>query len=268
MARRPAKMVKAALRVVQVLEFFDARRREATVKDFVEAFALPQSSASELLKSLVTLGYLEHDRARRIFRPTLRGALVQGWFCPALIKEGQFLARMDRLARSSGQEVVLAAMQGTGLGHLYIADDRPRRRVTYGPCDVFASALGRALLSTWAEGDLRGLVRRLNAEEARPDRWADANALLSDLANVAAVGHAATANEGGSGRGMIAVPLEIDDGRVLALGMSCEPHHIREAVSVADRLHELILDARARIEGHPEMRAPRETIGLSGRKVT
>jgi len=73
------KMVKSAQRVMELLEFFTAERPEATVMDIVRVLDYPQSSASELLRCLVSLGYLSYDRYRRTYRPTTRVPLLGSW---------------------------------------------------------------------------------------------------------------------------------------------------------------------------------------------
>ena len=57
--------VKSAARVFEVLEYFDRIRRAATVMEIARTLDYPQSSTSVLLRSMVELGYLEQDPARR-----------------------------------------------------------------------------------------------------------------------------------------------------------------------------------------------------------
>lgn len=57
--------VKSALRVLEILEVFDAERRPPRVTDIVEPMNLPQSSASMLLKTMVARGYMDFDAASR-----------------------------------------------------------------------------------------------------------------------------------------------------------------------------------------------------------
>src|SRR3546814_19151587 len=61
-------VVKSAGRVLRILEYFDSVRREACVSEISRTMKWTQSSTSVLLKSLVSLGYLQHDRFRRTYR--------------------------------------------------------------------------------------------------------------------------------------------------------------------------------------------------------
>src|SRR5690606_41118792 len=64
-----ASVVKSAGRALQILEYFDAVQREASVSEISRALHCPQSSTSVLLRSLVHLGYLQNDRYRRTYYP-------------------------------------------------------------------------------------------------------------------------------------------------------------------------------------------------------
>lgn len=56
-------LVKSALRVLEILELFDAGRRPLRVADIVDRMNVPQSSPSMLLKTLVARGYMDFDAA-------------------------------------------------------------------------------------------------------------------------------------------------------------------------------------------------------------
>src|SRR3546814_17492015 len=76
-------VVKSAGRVLRILEYFDSVQREACVSEISRTLKWPQSSTSVLLKSLVSLGYLQKDRYRRTYRPTRRGSLLGHCLAPA-----------------------------------------------------------------------------------------------------------------------------------------------------------------------------------------
>lgn len=65
-------LVKSALRVLEILELFDAERRPLRVADIVDRMNVPQSSASMLLKTLVARGYMDFDAASREYCPSVR----------------------------------------------------------------------------------------------------------------------------------------------------------------------------------------------------
>ena len=71
--------VKSAARVLEIFEYFGDERRALSLKDIVARLAYPQSSTTNLLKSLTTLGYLNYDRATRTYLPTFRVARLGQW---------------------------------------------------------------------------------------------------------------------------------------------------------------------------------------------
>ena len=51
--------IKSARRVFEIMEFFDHERRPLGLKTICDTLGYPVSSGAAMLKSLVTLGYLE-----------------------------------------------------------------------------------------------------------------------------------------------------------------------------------------------------------------
>src|SRR3546814_3014450 len=99
-------VVKSAGRVLRILEYFDSVQREACVSEISRTLKWPQSSTSVLLKSLVSLGYLQNDRFRRTYRPTRRVCLLGNWVDPALVRQGALLMQADELARRTHKTVI------------------------------------------------------------------------------------------------------------------------------------------------------------------
>ena len=73
------KVVKSAGRVLEIFEFFAHRHAPATVSEVAAALEFPLSSTSVLLKSLLTLGYLEYSARSREYQPTIRFAVLGTW---------------------------------------------------------------------------------------------------------------------------------------------------------------------------------------------
>src|SRR5882762_11753181 len=105
--------VKIAKRVIEVFEYFDAEHPHATVMDIARRYGRPQSSTSELLSSLVAMGFLYKDRRRRAYTPTARVAMLGACVQPELLRDRTLLSRMDTLAKSANCCVSLLGMVGT-----------------------------------------------------------------------------------------------------------------------------------------------------------
>lgn len=165
----PDSVVKSAGRALQILEFFDEVQREACVTEISRALRYPQSSTSVLLRSLVSMGYLQHDRYKRTYFPTRRVSLLGSWVDQSLMQRGELLDAAESLHRASQQTVVMATANGLYAQYIYV--QRARRETddtdlaSIGRMlPIGKTAVGKALLSTYDEAYIAKLVRRLNAE--------------------------------------------------------------------------------------------------------
>jgi len=165
----PDSVVKSAGRTLQILEFFDEVQREACVTEISRALHYPQSSTSVLLRSLVSMGYLQHDRYKRTYFPTRRVSLLGSWVDQSLMQRGELLDAAESLHRASQQTVVMATANGLYAQYIYVQRAR-RDAESNDPASigrmlpVARTAVGKALLSTYDETYIAKLVRRLNAE--------------------------------------------------------------------------------------------------------
>jgi DNA-binding IclR family transcriptional regulator len=163
--------VKSAARVLEILEFFDDVRREASVGEIASRLNYPQSSTSVLLKSPVDLGYLGYDAASRSFLPTVRIALLGTWLDGGPMRDGRLIRLLEELAFLTGDTVILAARNGIFSQFVHVIQARAAMRfhVPQGSRRLLVwSATGFALLSAIADDDIRGLVRRTNSELSLP----------------------------------------------------------------------------------------------------
>jgi DNA-binding IclR family transcriptional regulator len=165
----PDTVVKSAGRALQILEFFDDVRREVSVAEISRALQYPQSSTSSLLRSLVSMGYLQHDRFARTYHPTRRVSLLGNWVDPSLVQHGALLEAAKTLTRQTGQTVAMATTNGLHAQYIYI--QRPEHfqdqgfGLTIGALrPIGRTAVGQALLSAHSDNYVERLLRRINAE--------------------------------------------------------------------------------------------------------
>ncbi len=235
------KIVKSAGRVVELLEFFDRDRAEITVMDVVRTLDYPQSSASELLHCLVSLGYLTYDRYRRTYQLTARVALLGAWAHPDLFRSGQLLSVIDHLVAETGETAVIGAIDGgVWLRYIHVASHSAcsvsgiNRGMTRSPIH---SALGRVMLSHWSENKIQHIVHRLNAEEQCAERRIRVPDLLEALRGVADAGYAVVSDEDGGEHPMVAVNIPVENGvQQLALGLTFSPALMPDVANLAKTL--------------------------------
>jgi DNA-binding IclR family transcriptional regulator len=187
------RLVKSAYRVMQVFEFFSERRTPANATEIARSLNFPQSSTSMLLKSLTTLGYLEYRHESRKFQPTIRLSLLGGWVPDRLTIADRILAFLGRLQEFTGETVLLGTQHRHFVRCIFVLPGASPQS-----CDVptgtlwpiCTTAMGDALLSLKGEADIRGIVRRANAEETDPARRVAPGALFERLDRYRAQGFA------------------------------------------------------------------------------
>jgi len=214
------KKIKSAQRALEVLEYFNAERGEATVMDIARAMGYPQSSTSELLSCLVVLGYLHRDRYARTYRPSARVALLGAWVQPRLFRDGSLLPMMDDLADQTGLTIALATKIDLQIQFIHEVQGResPRHRsFDHKNTLLLHSASGKTLLSQLDQSLVRQIVHRLNAD-SEPEMRVSFDTLSAELDDIRTKGYAL--GQDGEGGAMIAVLLPQSDGHeLLSLGI-------------------------------------------------
>lgn len=177
-------VIKSAQRVLAILEYFKERQRSATVGDIAGALRLPQSSVSMLVKSLVSLGYLEHGEKSRLLRPSYRVALLGNWIQKSFFKHGPLTDTMEAIQHDIGETVVLGRQNGPLMQYVHIVDASYAIRLfihigTLRP--MTRTALGLMLLTQRPEHQIRAIVRRNNADADDSQQRVNERALLAEI---------------------------------------------------------------------------------------
>jgi DNA-binding IclR family transcriptional regulator len=238
-------VVKSAGRALQILEFFDGVQCEVSVSEISRALQLPQSSTSALLRSLVSMGYLQHDRHSRTYQPTRRVSLLGNWVDPSLVQRGALLELARSLMLQTGQTVVMATVNGLHAQYIYI--QRPARfqdqalRVTIGALRPLGrTAVGKALLSAQNDNYLERLLRRINAERPIGEAPIIIPEFIDNLRTSCKQGY--FGGPGGShGDGAVALVLDRDQ-QQLALAVEGPSEELEEQeTKIATILHEAFM---------------------------
>lgn len=184
MTTREERTIKSARRVLEILEYFDRDHPSATVMDMSRALAYPQSSTSELLRSLTRLGYLHYNRYRRTYSPKARVALLGSWVDPALFRGGSVLGAVDRVAEMVGETVLLSTATNYVLQHLHVVQGTSEHAVhEHAGRDesLLHSPQGHLILSSYRDMHIRSALHRLNAEEPDPEQRVQITEMLQRL---------------------------------------------------------------------------------------
>lgn len=240
--REPAlpSLVKSATRVLQIFDFFDEVRREAKVHEIAERLNFPQSSTSVLLKSLVELGFLDHDPVTRTFLPTPRIALLGSWEDGGPMRDGSIIRMMEELSDRTGEAIVLASRNGPYAQDVRVVQGRgpdplplPQglRRL------AVRSGTGLVLLMDEPDELVQALCRRANAD-AGLGQMIDCRRVQADIAQTRRSGYYFSRGLVTPGVGSLAMPLPkgLDArGRPFAIGVTGRVHDLepREAQLVS-----------------------------------
>lgn len=251
-----AGKAKLAKRVIEVLEFLGVRDEPVTVMDIARHYGRPQSSTSELLSSLVSMGLLYKDPATRAFSPTPRLATLGAGAQPDFIRNGRLFNYMDSLARTTRKTVGLLGVVGT---HVQVfrwlpGARRTMRQVGSGSAELLSnSAAGLLLISTYAQPQARGILWRLNAEAPDEAKFNFAET-LARVETCRRQGHVIGNSGFIPGAQMSAVLLPRQTGeRPLALAIVGAPEGVREADALIETMRHGLQQA---LSGEPDGSAP------------
>lgn len=112
--------VKSAVRVLDIFEFFAARRRPATIQEVASELGYPHSSATTLLNSLRDRGYLGYDSASRTYMPTLKLVMLSQWMTDESSATGSLLALLGRLQAATNETAILGVREGPFVRYLQV----------------------------------------------------------------------------------------------------------------------------------------------------
>lgn len=214
--------VKSAKRALEILEVFARHRRPLALKEILDELGYPTSSGSALLKSLVQLGYLDYDRERRTYFPTMRISVLGSWVPQALFGDGQLLPALEALAARTGETVILAVQSDLHAQYVHLVHSAEplQARVQPGTLRPLArSGLGLVLLSGKTDAEIERLRRRINA--AGESGGQTREELMSRVGEVRARGYAFSKNAISPGVGIIGAALPKGPfGRMSAVGVA------------------------------------------------
>jgi DNA-binding IclR family transcriptional regulator len=168
--------IKSARRVFEIMEFFDRERRPLGLKSICDTLDYPVSSGAAMLKSLVSLGYLEYDRNTQTYLPTMRIAVLGRWVSEQLFSEIKILPLMEDLGARSRETVIVGTQSDISAQYVHVLRSNQTLSYSAEPGSLRPLArcgVGLTLLSNKSDADIDTLVYRNNhAEPVRSRRVA------------------------------------------------------------------------------------------------
>jgi IclR family KDG regulon transcriptional repressor len=221
---RESGHVKSAGRAVEVFDLFFRRRQPLTIMEIARELAWPQSSASEILQTLVISGYVNHDRNQRTYFPSIRLAIVGEWVQESPFVGGGITGLMAELGRLTGDTIILGTRDGTFVEVLNTLPSVTalKRHTSRGDRRVITrTALGHTLLASYDNNFVEMLVRRVNANTPLHEERVRFSELAPILSEIRRLGYCYT-DKG-------AVP----DAAIVAMLLPTRSHEDRLVIGVA-----------------------------------
>lgn len=196
-----------------------ATRGPSTFSEIASALDLPNSSAHNLLQTMVNRDYLEIDPSPRRYRLGLRLWQV----AQAYLGNGDLVTAarpiMESLVADTGETVQLARLDGVENVYLAIAESpHPMKLVSEVGTRLFAHAtgLGKVLLGALPPDEAAARLGSVELPRFTRNTVVDVDRIMEDLTGVRERGFATDDEEYVIGCRCIAMPVRDASGRVIA----------------------------------------------------
>jgi DNA-binding IclR family transcriptional regulator len=207
------KLVKSAVRVLEVFELFDKLKRPLGTAEIARSLQFPLSSTSMLLRSLTEMGFLSCDPSNRLYFPTLRISLLGEAIADLIPTTQRLRDLMRRVHQETCEITILGTRNGLNLQYIDIMQDERGRRLTHRSGSLrplFHAAGGVAILSTYSDDVIGQLVRHYNARQERNTKLVSLKNVLELIAKTRERGYSTVVNQLKVGHGSIAMVLPAD----------------------------------------------------------
>jgi len=184
--------VKSVSRTLEVLELFEDQRRPLRLKEIYELLSYPQSSTTNLLKSMVMMGYLNYSRSARTYLPTARVTSLGGWLVSFMHSQTKYHDLLERVRRETDETVVLVMQNDLFIQYVTVLTPDHEHKVPppEGTMRVITnSSAGRALMSRMSDAKIDKLCRAIHYYELSGTPTLDMARILKDIAWVRHVGY-------------------------------------------------------------------------------
>lgn len=185
-------VVKSAARALEVLELFNEQRRALKLHEIYERLDYPQSSATHLMKSMVSLGYVNYNPVSRTYVPTGKVNGLGSWLSSAMYGHLQYRSLVETLQRRTDETVALSTQNDLFIQYFIIR--APQHAFKMPPNEgnmllLTQSTSGMAILSRMPNRQVDKLCRHINYYEADGGPRVDISQVFRELSWIRQVGY-------------------------------------------------------------------------------
>tara|TARA_R110002049_G_scaffold30643_7_gene104848 strand:+ start:1993 stop:2829 length:837 start_codon:yes stop_codon:yes gene_type:complete len=214
--------VKSAGRTLEVLELFEEERRPLRLHEIYQKLGYPQSSATNLLKSLVMMGYLNYSRVTWTYLPTTRVTSLGNWLFGFMYGQRDYRGLIERIQQETDETAVLATQNDLFIQYVTVC--QPDHEFKIPPPEggmrvMTRSSAGLALMSEMTNRQVEKLLRQIHYYELSGESSLNIKDIMREVEWVRETGYCLLKDSipGASG---IAFPLRDDHhGIHMAIGV-------------------------------------------------
>jgi len=209
--------VEAFARGLAVIRAFSSGHEALSISAVAARAGLTRAGARRLLYTLVELGYAEASGG--IFSLTPRVLELGFSYLSSLTLYGLARPLVERLARETNELCTMSVRDGDSVVYIVRAEIRTPLSRAFGlgsRLPLFATSMGRVMLSGLADGDLEKLLARTKLLEFTRYTKTDAARVIDEVARARRQGWCLVKQELELGVCGLSVPVHDADGRVAA----------------------------------------------------
>ncbi|WP_343682296.1 IclR family transcriptional regulator [Acinetobacter baylyi] len=254
-----SSQVKSAMRALEIMEFFRAVKQPRSMSEISIALGYPQSSTTVLLKTLISLGYLNFNRKERLYFPTLKVSALGDWIANSLFSSRDILEVLQDIHIETGETVAIATKNDIYLQYIQIiesvhalrfhVDENAIRPLTM-------SSNGWMLMSTMNDKAIDNTVRRANTITQKDGIRFEVDDMMTRIRQVREQGYASAEHIPFVGGGTICVLLPMTiQGQPVTMGLGGALDRIKQNY---DRYLELLLNGVQQLKKSDSFHQPIE----------
>jgi DNA-binding IclR family transcriptional regulator len=158
-------LVRQVANVFDLMEYFERRRRPATLAEISDDLGWPRSSTFNLVGTIVEKGYLYEPRPRAGYYPTPRWLAFAQTISEAEPLPDAVQAAVAEIAERTGETTAVSTVTGVHAMFLLVVESRHSVRYHARVGDrvpLYASSAGRAILAQLSPAVRQSLYRKMD----------------------------------------------------------------------------------------------------------